>query len=183
MKFASGNHKVAWHGLLQDEPHALNIVAGIAPVTLGIEISQVEFLLKSVDDARCGKGYLASDECLATTFTLVVEEDAVGSVHAVAFAVVLHNPVAVKLSHRIRATRVKWSVFVLGYLLNLAIELAGARLINLGEFLAMGDAHGFKQSQSAHSIGLGSIFWHVERHLHMALRCEVVNLIGLDGLD
>ena len=63
---AGGNHEVLRLVVLEDEPHALYVVAGIAPVAERVEVAQVEAVLQTLADAGCGKGDLAGDEGLAT---------------------------------------------------------------------------------------------------------------------
>ena len=129
-------------------------------------------------------GDFAGDKRLAAPLALVVEEDAVHAVHAVALAVVFHNPEGIELGHGVGAARIEGSALALGHLLHLAEELAGAGLVDLGRLFAASDAHGFDQPQGAHGVGLGGVFRHlVERHLHMALCRQVVDFIGLHGGD
>lgn len=129
------------------------------------------------------QGDLACDEGLAAALTLVVEQDAVGTEHAVALAVILHDPERVQLGATVWAAGIERGGLALRYLLHLAVELARAGLIDPGRFLHAGDEHGLDEPQGAHGVGLGSVFGHVKRYLHVALRCQVVYLVGLDLLD
>ena len=61
---------------------------------------------------------------------LVVEEDAVGGVHVVGFAVVHHDPVGVLLGHPVRRARIEGRLLRLRNLSHLAIQLLrGERLV------------------------------------------------------
>ena len=62
--------------VLKYKPHAFDVVFGIAPVAEGGKIAEIELLLLSLSDTCGSKGYLASNEGLATTLTLMVEQDA-----------------------------------------------------------------------------------------------------------
>ena len=104
--------------MLQHEPHALDIVTGIAPVAQGTEIPEVELVLLASGDTSSGEGDLAGDEGLATALTLVVEEDAVDGKHTVALAVVLRDPEAVELSYPIGGARIERCRLTLGDLLH-----------------------------------------------------------------
>jgi hypothetical protein len=64
--------------------HGADVVLGVAPVALGVEVAEVEGVLQALLDAGGGAGDLAGDEGLAAAFALVVEEDAVAGVQAVA---------------------------------------------------------------------------------------------------
>ena len=63
--FAGREHVVVGLVLLQHQPHALDIVAGVAPVALGVEIAEIELLLQAEFDARHRARDLARDEGLA----------------------------------------------------------------------------------------------------------------------
>ena len=53
MRLAGRQHVIVGLVLLQHPPHALDIVAGMAPVALGIEIAEIELLLRAeLDRAR-----------------------------------------------------------------------------------------------------------------------------------
>ena len=180
---ARGDDVVVGLVLLQDEPHALHIVARVTPVTQGIEVTQVEFVLQAVGDACGGNGNLACDEGLAAALALMIEQDAVGAEHAVTLAVVLHDPERVQFCATVGAAGIERCGLALGHLLHLAVEFAGTCLIDARHVLAAGDAHGLDKAQRAHSVGLGRVFRHVKRHLHVALCRQVVNLVGLGLLD
>ena len=64
-------------------------------------------------------GDLAGDEGVSPPRGLVVEEDAVGGVHAVRLAVVDHYPVGVHLGARVRRSWVERGQFALRHFLNL----------------------------------------------------------------
>lgn len=51
--------------LLEDEPHVLYIILGILPVTERVEITKVEAILLTLDNAYDCKGDLAGYEGLA----------------------------------------------------------------------------------------------------------------------
>ena len=104
--------------VLQHEPHALDIVTGIAPVAQGTEVPEVELVLLTSGDTSSGEGDLTSDKGLATALTLVVEEDTVDGKHTIALAVVLRDPEAVELSYSIGGARIERCRLTLGDLLH-----------------------------------------------------------------
>ena len=65
VRLAGRQHVVVGLVLLQDPPHALDIVAGVAPVALGVEIAEIERLLVAELDRRHRARDLAGDEGLA----------------------------------------------------------------------------------------------------------------------
>ena len=72
-------------------------------------------------------GDFSGDEGPPPERRFVIEEDPVAGKHVVGLAVVHGDPVAVELGCTVRAAGVEGRVFVLGYLLDLAEELAGRR--------------------------------------------------------
>ena len=98
MIFAGGNHEIIRLGLLHDEPHTLHIVFGIAPVAVGIEVAEIELVLQAIYDASHCYCDFSGYESLTATLTLVIEENAIHSIHSVALAIVLRNPEAVDFS-------------------------------------------------------------------------------------
>ena len=61
--------------LLKHQPHGLDVVAGEAPVALGVEVSHDELLLQPFLDPGGTERDLAGDERLTPARALVVEED------------------------------------------------------------------------------------------------------------
>src|SRR5689334_15350541 len=94
VRLAGGDDIIVGLGLLQHEPHRLDIVPGEAPVALRLEIAEVELLLQPFLDAADGARHLARDEGLAAPRALVVEENAVADEEAVSLAVVDGVPMA-----------------------------------------------------------------------------------------
>jgi len=176
--YARGNDVVLGLARLEDEPHTLDVVLGVAPVTKGVEVAEVEFVLQALGDAGGGEGDLARDEGLATALALVVEEDAVATEHTVGVAVLLDDPEAVLLGDGVGAEGVEGGVLVLRDFLDLAVELGGGGLVDLA---AIGEAYladGLDDAEDADGIDIGGELGGVEADLHVALGGEVVNLRG-----
>ena len=122
---------------------------------------------------------LAGNECFATTFTFVIEQDAVNGKHAIAFAVVLGDPETVLLCHSVGRTGIERSRLLLRNFLHLTEKLGGGSLIYPCFLFQSQYAYGFEHTQCADSVRFGSIFGHVERYLHMTLCCQIVDFIRL----
>ena len=75
MPLARGDDEVFRLVLLQHEPHGFDVVAGEAPVALGVEIAEIQAFLQSLLDSRGRAGDLSGDESLASPRALVVEQD------------------------------------------------------------------------------------------------------------
>src|SRR5579875_3677988 len=105
VRLAGGEDVVVGLVLLQDQPHALDVVARVAPVALRVDIAEVEPLLQTALDGRDRAGDLAGDEGFAPHGRFVVEEDAVRGVQPVGLAVIDGDPVGVELGHGIGAAR------------------------------------------------------------------------------
>ena len=113
----------------------------------------------------------------------MVEEDAVGSVHAIGFAVVHHDPVSVELGGSVGAARVEGGGFLLRDFLNEAVKLRGGRLVEAGLVFHAEDADRLEQAKRAHGVGVRGVLRRLERDLYVALRGEVIDLVWLGLLD
>ena len=179
MLFAGGDDEVFGAFVLKDEPHALHVVLGIAPVAQRGEVAQVELVLLASGDAGGSEGDFACHEGFAAALTFVVEEDARTAEHAIGFAVLLDNPETIKFGHSIRAVRVEWGVLVLRHFLHLSVKFRGRGLIDAAGVGQATHTHGLQHAEYSHSIDISRKFGSVERNLNVALCCEVVNLIGV----
>ena len=74
-------------------------------------------------------------------------------------------------------------LLVLRDLLDLAVELRGRGLIDAAGLRQTAQAHGFEDAQHARGIDIGGELRGVERHLHVALGCKVVDLVGAHLAD
>ena len=128
VRLARGHHKVLGRVLLQHQPHALHVVARVAPVARRVEVAQAHALLHPRLDRRHGPRDLARDKGLAAPRALVVEEDAVDGEHIVRLAVVDDAPVAHQLGARVGGARVEGRLLALPRLLDLAVQLGGGCL-------------------------------------------------------
>src|SRR5580692_8389631 len=126
---ARGQHEIVRLICLQDLVHADDVILGMAPVALGVEIAEVKRLLKPGLDPRHRAGDLAGHESFAPDRALMVEQDAVRGEHAVGLAIVHRDPVAVELGDRIRRTRIKRRGFLLRDFLDQAVQFRSRGLI------------------------------------------------------
>ncbi len=67
VRLAGGDHVVVRLGLLEHQPHRLDVVLGVAPVTLCVEVAEGQLALKAELDGGRGMGDLARDELQTTT--------------------------------------------------------------------------------------------------------------------
>ena len=178
-----GDDEVFRHGVLEDQPHAFDIVPGIAPVAEAVQVAEVEAVLQALGDAGGGEGDLPGDEGLAAAFGFMVEEDAAAAVHAVGFAIFLDDPVAVELRHGVGAVGMERGLLALGDRLDLAVELAGRGLVDAAALLEVAGANGLQDAQDAGGVDIGGVFRRVEGDLDVALRRQVVDLVGADPVD
>ena len=78
--------------MLQDPPHAIDIIARMSPIPLSVEVAEVQTILfTELDLSDCARD-LARHECPATARRLVVEEDAIDCEHVVTFTEVDYDP-------------------------------------------------------------------------------------------
>ena len=75
MRLAGGDHVVVGLVLLEHQPHGLDVVLGVAPVALGVEVAERELVLQAELDGGRAMGDLAGDELEPAALALVVEKD------------------------------------------------------------------------------------------------------------
>ena len=166
--------------LLKHAPHTLDVIAGMAPITLGVNVSEVEALVNPLVDAGDGGGNLAGDECAAAAGTLVVEEDAISEMHAVGLAIIDKDPEGVLLGNGVGRTGVEGSGLGLRDLLHLAVKLGGGGLVELDLLFHTTSADGIEHAKNANTIGIGGVLGHIEGNLDVRHGAEVVDLGGAD---
>ena len=183
MLLAGGNDKILRLVVLQDQPHALDIILGVAPVPQAGQVAQIQLVLLALGNAGRRQRDLAGDEGLAPALGLVVEQNAGAGKHAVGFPVLLGDPEAVLLGHRVGAVGVEGGVLVLGHLLHLAEQLGRGGLVDAAGLGQAAQPHRLQDAQHAGGVHVGGVFGHVKADLHVALRRQVVDLVGADAAD
>lgn len=148
----------------------------MSPVTLGIDVTQVETRLLSERDVCRRAGDLARDERPSSPRALVVEQDAVARVHAVCLAVVDGDPVAVELGDAVRRTRVEGRRLALRRLYDFAVQLGGGGLVETDVLLETASTDRIEQAKRAQGIDVAGVFGHLERDFDVRLSTEVVYL-------
>ena len=182
MLFAGRDDVIVGLLLLQHQPLRAHVVARMAPVAQRVEIAQVQAVVEAGFDAREAARDLARNERLAAKGTLVIEQDAVAGVEAVRLAEVHRYPICVDLRGRVRRTRVERRSLALWAFDDLAEHLRARGLIEprLGGEAA--DPDRLEQAQRSHGVCIRGVFGCFERHGDVALRREVVDLLGPDRL-
>mmetsp|Transcript_139532 Transcript_139532/g.339007 ORF Transcript_139532/g.339007 Transcript_139532/m.339007 type:complete len:356 (+) Transcript_139532:16-1083(+) len=176
VRLAGGQHEVIRLVHLQHQPHPLDVVARVAPVALRVDVAQVQAVLQARLDARHGARDLPRHERGTAARALVVEQDAVAREHAVGLAVVNHRPVRHQLRDRVRRPRVKRRRLALRNLAHLAVELRRRCLVKLRGALLAGESHRLEEVERPDAVHLRGVHGHLERHLDVRLRREVVHL-------
>ena len=148
--------------MLKHQPHAFDIVLGIAPVAQRVEVAQIKLVLHTLCDTGCCDGDLAGDESLSPALGLVIEEYSVDGEHPISLAIVLHYPETVLFRYAIRTARVERCSFLLRDFLHLAEQLGGGSLIDAASLLHAKDAYCLQKAQSTDRIRLGGVFRTVE---------------------
>ena len=155
----------------------------MSPVTLRVEIPEVEALLLAEVDIRDGARDLAGDERAPAAGRLVVEEDAVARVHAVRLAVVDRHPEPVQLRDAVRRARVERRLLRLRRLDDLAVQLRRRRLVEAHHLLEPARPDRVEQAQRAEPVDVACVLGHLEGDLDVRLRAEVVDLGRADVRD
>src|SRR5262249_49742580 len=121
MRLAGRQHKIVGFVMLQYAPHSFHVVAGMAPVALGVQIAEIESFLQAQFDGGNGSRDLAGNKSLSPRRALVVEEDAVGTEYAIGFAIVHGDPIGIEFGGRIGRAGIKRRRLALRHLPYLAV--------------------------------------------------------------
>src|SRR3990172_2265743 len=175
MAFSSGDDVVLSLLCLQYEPHCSDIVLCVAPVAPSVEVAEIELLLQTQFDSRCGAGDFAGNEGLATAFALMVEENAITGKKSIRLTIVHGDVIGVSLCAAVRRTRIERSLFGLRRLASFAEELRGRRLIEPGTNTSF--ANCFQQAHSPQARHFSGVFGHIKTDSHMRLGAEIVDLV------
>ena len=76
--------------LLADQPHALNIITSMSPITLCVQVTEVEAVLFAETDFGYSSRNLSGNKGSSTSRRFVIEEDTIAGMHAIGFACVAH---------------------------------------------------------------------------------------------
>ena len=180
MLYTCRNDKILRFLLLHDQPHTLNIVPGIAPVTQGIHVSQFQMILQTFCNASCSQCDLTCNEIFTTTLRLMIEQNAVNSEHSISITVFLHHPEAILLCHSVRGIWMKRCGFFLWNLFYLAIQFRSRCLIYFTGLCQTADTDSFQHTQDTQCIHITGIFRRIKGYLHMALGSQIINFIRSD---
>ena len=181
--FTRRQHVIARPVVVDDAPHAVHVVAGVAPVAPGVQVPEVDAALQPVDDGGDGPGDLAGHEGLAPRRPFVVERDAVRGMDAVRLAIVDRDPIGVRLGRRVWTRGTKRRGLVLGRHRGVSVQLRGRCLVEADLPGPVQDAQRLQQAQGAQRVGVRGVLRRLEAHLHVALGGEVVDLVRPDLLN
>lgn len=107
----------------------------VAPITLSIQVSEVQARLLAKMDICCRPGDFPGDERTSPPGALVVEENTVARVHAIRLAVVDCDPERIQLCDTIGRARVERRGLALRRLHDLPVELGRGCLVEADMFL------------------------------------------------
>src|SRR3990167_8643815 len=94
----------------------------MAPITLCIQVAQIEaFLQSQFDSGKCAS-YFSRYKYFTSNRTFMVKEYSIARVDTVGFAIVDGDPIRIQLGHSIGTPRVKRRCFFLRSLLNQTVE-------------------------------------------------------------
>ena len=167
--------------MLQDQTHALDIVARIAPVALGIEIAKFEHVRLAQMNLCDRVGYLAGHKFATAQGRFVIEEDAARPENVKALAIVHRQPVRIELRHAVRATRIERRIFGLRNCLHLTEHLGRRGLVEADVAV--------DRTDRLQKVGSSKTGDHtrrnrlVERYAYEALRSKVIDLGRLRRLE
>ena len=92
------------------------------PISLRVEIAEIQAFLQSQLDARQCTGYFPGNKRLSAGWRFVVEQNAVACIYTVGFTIIDRNPIGVKLCNGIGRTRIERCSFFLWDFLDHAVK-------------------------------------------------------------
>ena len=179
--FARGDNVVVRFVLLQHQPHRLHVIAGVAPVTLRVEIAEPQLVGKPQLDPGDSVADLARDELQPSAGRFVVKQDSSRRVQAIRLPIVDGDVVAVRLRNAVGRARVEGRSLVLRNFPHLAEHLRRGRLVEADVWIDRADC--LEHARHADARELGREHWLVPRGRYEALRGEVVDLVRLRRLQ
>jgi hypothetical protein len=129
----------------------------MSPVTLGIDVTKVEAFIQPLTDTSHCNSDLTGDESGTTARRLVIEENTIGQVHTIGFAVVDQNPESILLRHSVRRTRVEGGGFRLGDLLDFSVQFGGGGLVETTGFFQATGANGIEHAEDTDTITVSGV--------------------------
>lgn len=152
----------------------------MSPITLGVQVSEIQARLLAQRDIRHSARNLPRHERPPTPRAFVVEQDPIASVHPVRLSVVLADPERVELRDTVRTPRVERGVLVLRDLLDETVELRGGGLVETDVFLEAAGTDGVQETERAKGVDVGGVLCHLKGNFDVGLGTEVVDFRGLD---
>ena len=76
MSLAGGDDVIVGAGLLKHQPHGLDVLAGMAPIALGVQVAEGQVLGAAGKNAGDAGGDFAGDELESAARRFVIKEDA-----------------------------------------------------------------------------------------------------------
>ena len=183
VRFSRRQHVIIGFILLQHAPHAFDVVLGVTPVAFGVEVAQKEALLRATVNRRHGGRNLARHKGTAPAGRLVIEQNAIGQVHAVGFAVIDQNPVGVLFGDSVGRAGVEGGGLGLGYFADFAVEFTGGGLVKADLVFHARGANRIEHAQDAETVAVGRVFGHVKGDLDVTHGSQVVYFGGFDSAD
>ena len=119
---SSGNNIILGFILLEHTPHSINIILRMSPISLRIEVSEIELLLKSKTDLGYRHSDLTSHECLTTNRRLMVKENSIACKHPITLLIVTSNPHSVELCCTIWTARMHRRLFSITLLWAIVVK-------------------------------------------------------------
>ncbi len=162
--------------LLEREPHAADIIAGMAPIAFGGGVAEQQFLFAAQFDGGGGAADFAGDEIFAAARRFVIIHDAVAGEEAVGAAVDGDHLPGEGLGATVGVDGRHGGLFVLGKTGGAAEDFAGSGVEEARGFGKV--AHHFQEAEGAERGHLAGGFGDFKAEADVALAGEVVEFVG-----
>ena len=125
VRFTGGDYVVVWLLLLQHQPHRFYVLPGMAPIALGVQVAEAQFLRLPGKNPRDSGSDFPGDEFEPAARRFVIEQDPCRSVKPVRLTMIPGQVETRHLTNAISGSGVKRRILGLQNLADLAEHLAG----------------------------------------------------------
>src|SRR5438876_6577720 len=118
MGLARGYHIIARLIGLKHQPHRFHEILRVTPIALRVNISYVQLVLQAKLDPGGGASHFSGNESFASSFTLVIKQNAVAGKESIRLPVINGYVIGISFRTGIGRAGMKWSQLSLRDLLN-----------------------------------------------------------------
>ena len=130
MLYSCGNDEILRLVMLQHQPHAFHVILRIPPVSLGVQIPQIQLVLNTTGNSAGCQCDLTGHKILSAALRFMVKQDSVHCEHIVCIPVFLYDPEAILFCHCIGTVWMERCILVLRHFFHSSVQFGSGCLID-----------------------------------------------------